>query len=87
MPTREVPGFPGGEQGDPVGDLPGTAGLLLIVAGVIASALWVSIVGGGYPGGSAAITGVGALVCFAAGVTCLAAPQWWVGAWRHLSGG
>lgn len=56
-------------------DVLGTVGLLLNVGGVICVALWLSMIGGAYPGGSAALVGIAAILGFAASFVCFAADR------------
>jgi len=58
---------------DPGTDLLSTVGLLLNVGGVICIALWLSMIGGAYRGGSAAVVGIAAIAGFAASFVCFAA--------------
>ena len=58
---------------EPSGDVLSTVGLILNVAGVIFVAMWLSIIGGAYRDGSAAMTGIAAVVCTGLSLACFAA--------------
>ena len=56
-------------------DLISTIGLLLNLGGIIWFAVWLSMIGGAYRDGSAAIAGVATLVCFGGSFGCFAADR------------
>lgn len=56
-------------------DVLGTTGLFLNVGAVICGAVWLGMVVGGLPGGSANLTGVATLGLFGAGWACCAADR------------
>ncbi len=55
-------------------DVLGSVGLLLNIGGVIAGALWLSMVGGGYHGGSPALAGAATVLLFGASLACFTGP-------------
>ena len=53
-----------------VSDVVGTLGLLLNIGGVISAAVWLSMVGGAYPGGSPAVAGAATVASLGASFLC-----------------